>query len=62
MHKLTQRKKLEFGYAIRQLPMSAGLVPDVKYFTIYQLGYKLVLSETRLVKLVKILNLNFSEK
>ena len=37
-----------FGYAVRQLPMFMGLSPDVRCFTIYQLGYRLDLSEIRL--------------
>ena len=37
-----------FGYAVRQLPMFAGLSLDVRCFTIYQLGYMLDLSEIRL--------------
>ena len=41
----THMEGTEIGYTVRQ---SVGLSPYVRYFTINQLGYTLVLSETRL--------------
>ena len=40
-------RKRQIGYAIQQLATSARLSSHVRYFTIYQLGYALDLSETR---------------
>ena len=48
MHTHTHMEGAEIGYAVRRLPTSAGLSPDVRCFTIYQLGYMLDLSETML--------------
>ena len=48
MHTHTHKDGVGIGYAVRQLPTSAGLSLDVRCFTIYQLGYTLGLSETRL--------------
>ena len=48
MHTHTRAEGAGIGYAIRQLPTFVGLSPNVKCFTIYQLGYTFDLSETRL--------------
>ena len=44
----THMEGTEIGYEVRQLPTSVRLSLDVRCFTIYQLGYMLDLSETRL--------------
>ena len=44
----THKERLRIGYKVRQLPTSVGLSPNVRCFTIYQLGYTLDLSKTRL--------------
>ena len=44
----THMEGTEIGYEVQQLPTSVRLSPDVRCFTIYQLGCMLDLSETKL--------------